>query len=372
MASKIFNVGIIGYGVSAKIFHIPFIATTPQFKLHSIVQRHPQDGNSAPHDHPQAKHHTDASQLLSDPDVHVVVITTPPDSHFQLTKSALESGKHVLTEKPLVATSAEAHTLMSLARTHHRLLCVYQNRRWDTDFLLIQHLLSQQLLGRVLEFNSHFDRFRAQPPTNWKRHLGIPAGGSALFDLGAHLFDQAYLLFGMPRALHARLLCQRDGQPLDCHNPDAVFAQLVYPDGKLVHLRISALSAETTQPRFWIRGSRGSFHKSGLDPQEDQLKAGMSPLDGQFGREPPTSMRLVLVHDAPGADPPQPQPQMTETPVPDLPPQTYKAFYAAFARAVESGNEEHLPVRPSESCDVLRLIEAAVESAMTGRDVVFD
>lgn len=358
--------------MSAKIFHIPFIATTPQFKLHSIVQRHPQPDNSAPHDHPQAKHHTDPAQLLSDPDVDVVVITTPPDSHFPLAKSALEAGKHVLAEKPLVPTSAEADVLTALARAHNRLLCVYQNRRWDTDFLLVRHLLSRDQLGRVLEFNTHFDRYRAQTPTNWKRHLGIPQGGSALFDLGAHLIDQVYLLFGMPRAVHGRLLSQREAQHLDGHNPDAVFAQFTYPDGKLVHVRISALSAETSQPRFWIRGTRGSFHKHGLDPQEDQLKAGMSPLHADFGREDPANMRLVLLDTAEADHQSQTQTQIREAAVPELPPQTYRAFYAAFAAAVESGNEEHLPVRPGQARDVLRLMEAVVESAKTGRDVVLE
>ncbi|KAG5919670.1 hypothetical protein E4U42_006446, partial [Claviceps africana] len=217
------------------------------------------------------------------------------------------------------------------------------------------------------------DRYRPGPPTNWKRHLAIPDGGSALFDLGAHLLDQVYLLFGMPRAVHARLLDQRAAQT-DCHNPDAVSAQLVYPDGKLVHVRISALSAETPQPRFWIRGLAGSFRTSGLDPQEDQLRAGMSPLDPAFGRQDPGSMRLLLV-DTAQADQPQaqaqPQPQMRDAPVPELPPQTYRAFYAAFAKAVETGSEDHLPVRPSEAIHVLRLLEAVVESAKTGRDVVF-
>ncbi|KAG6010370.1 hypothetical protein E4U21_006934 [Claviceps maximensis] len=361
MDSNIFNVGIIGYGMSAKVFHIPFIAITSQFMLHTIVQRHPRPDNSAPYDYPHVRHLTDPAHLFSDPDIHVVVITTPPDSHYQLTKSALEAGKHVLTEKPLVPTSSEADDLMALARTKNRLLCVYQNRRWDTDFLLVQHLLSLDTnpLGRVLEFNTHFDRYRVQPPTNWKRHLGIPNGGSALFDLGTHLIDQVYLLFGMPSLVHGRLLSQRT-QQLNFDNPDAVFAQFTYPDGKLIHVRISALSAETDQPRFWIRGSAGSFHKSGLDPQEEQLKAGMLPLDKAFGREDPDRMRLVLV-DTEG--------KMKEVPVPELQPQTYKGFYAAFARAVESGREDQLPVRPHEARDVLCLMEAIVDSALTSRDV---
>ncbi|KAG6108335.1 hypothetical protein E4U14_003692 [Claviceps sp. LM454 group G7] len=368
MGSTVFNVGIIGYGLSAKIFHIPFIATTPQFKLHSIVQRSPREGNSAPHDHPDIKHHTEVATLLADPDLHVVVISTPPDTHFQLIKAALEAGKHVLAEKPLVPTSAEADTLTALAREKKRLLCVYQNRRWDSDFLLVRHLLSEDQLGRVLEFNTHMDRYRAEAPTNWKSTVGIPDGGSALFDLGTHLIDQVYLLFGMPQAVQGRLLSQREGR-MDFHNPDAVFAQLTYPGGMLVHVRISALSTETNQPRFWVRGSKGSFHKFGPDPQEDQLKDGMSPLDERFGRDSSDSMRLVLVGNTEAAGQQQAKSQMREVAVPDLQPQTYTAFYAAWGKAVESGNEEDVPVKPSQARDVLRLIEAVVESAKSGKDV---
>jgi predicted dehydrogenase len=293
--------------------------------------------------------------------VDVVVVTTPPDNHFALTKAVLLAGKHVLTEKPFVPTAAEADELIAIAREAGKLICVYQNRRWDSDFLLVKHLVANEVLGRVVEFNSHFDRYRATAPANWKGELGIPSGGSALFDLGTHLIDQAYVLFGMPLAVHGRLLAQRAGKP-DLFNPDAVSAELTYPDGKLVHIRISVLSAETVQPRFWVRGSKGSFHKSGLDPQEDLLKAGVKPTAAGFGRENPESMRLVLV-DADG--------KMKEEKVPELEPETYKAFYAAFGKAVESGKEEDVPVKAAEARDVLRIIEAVLESAKTGRDVTF-
>ncbi|POR31560.1 Scyllo-inositol 2-dehydrogenase (NADP(+)) [Tolypocladium paradoxum] len=361
MASKTFNVGVVGYGLSAKVFHIPFIATTAQLRLHSIVQRSPKEGNSAPHDHPEAKHYTDVKALLADPDVDVVVVTTPPDNHFELTKAALEAGKHVLTEKPFVPTSAEADQLIAVARERKRLICVYQNRRWDSDFLTVKHLLAEGILGRIIEFNTHFDRYRAAAPTNWKAELGIPSGGSALFDLGTHLVDQVYTLFGMPQAVHGRLLSQRSAKA-DLFNPDGVSAELTYPDGMLAHVRISVLSAETPQPRFWVRGYKGSFHKSGLDPQEDQLRAGGTPTDPGFGHESAESMRLVLV----GQDG-----KMREGTVPELEPETYRAFYAAFGRAVESGKDADVPVKAGEARDVLRILEAIMESARTGRDVVF-
>jgi predicted dehydrogenase len=362
MASKTFNVGVVGYGMSAKVFHIPFIQTTPGLKLHSIVQRSPKDGNSAPADHPDAKHFTDFDSLLADPEVDVVVITTPPNNHFTQTKAVLEAGKHVLTEKPFVPTSEEAEKLIAIAKEKGRLICVYQNRRWDTDFLLVKHLISKGTLGRILDLDTHFDRYRAEAPTNWKGELDISQGGTAVFDLGTHLIDQAYVLFGMPQAVHGRLMSQREGRISETTVPDSVSAELIYANGLIVRVRIGVLSVETAQPRFWVRGSKGSFHKTGLDPQEDALKAGTAPTAAGFGREKAESMRLTLL----GADG-----KPREQDVPDLEPQTYKAFYAAFAKAVQSGKEEDVPVKASEAKDVLRIIEAVVESAKTGKDIVF-
>jgi predicted dehydrogenase len=347
--------------MSAKVFHIPFITTTPGLKLHSIVQRSPKDGNSAPADHPSAKHYTDVNDLLADSEVDVIVITTPPDNHFDLTKAALESGKHVLTEKPFVPTSAEADKLIAIARENNRLICVFQNRRWDSDFLTVKQLINQGTLGRVLEYNTHFDRYKAAAATNWKGKLGIPQGGSALFDLGTHLIDQAYTLFGKPQSVRGRLLSQREGKP-DFFNPDSVSADLAYPDGKVANIRISSLSVELDQPRFWIRGDKGSFHKFGLDPQEDQLKAGQSPSAAGFGKDKPESMKLAVV-DADG--------KAKAAPVPDLVPETYTAFYNAFAKAVASGKEEDIPVKASEARDVLQIIEAVQESAKSGKEVQF-
>lgn len=347
--------------MSAKVFHIPFVTTIPEFKLHAIVQRSPKDGNSAPADHPEAKHYNDTKALLADPDVDVVIITTPPDNHFELTKAVLEAGKHVLTEKPFVPTSAEADKLVEIARANNRLICVYQNRRWDSDFLTVRHLVDQGTLGRVLEFNTHFDRYKAVPNTNWKGELGIPQGGSALFDLGTHLIDQTYVLFGMPQSVRGRLLSQRAGKP-DFFNPDAVLAELAYPDGKLAHVRISSLSAEVDQLRFWVRGDKGSFRKTGLDVQEDQLKAGVSPTADGFGKEKPEVMRLNVI----GADG-----KAAEAPVPDLKPETYTTFYTAFAKALQTGKEEDVPVKATEASDVLRIIEAVQESAKTGKEVTF-
>jgi len=361
MADKTYNVGVVGYGLSAKVFHIPFITTTPGFRLHGIVQRTPKEGNSVPADYPDLKHYTDVKDLLADREVDVIVVTTPPDNHFELTKAALESGKHVLTEKPFVPTSAEADKLISISKETKKLICVYQNRRWDSDFLTVKKLVNDGTLGRIVEYNSHFDRYRADAPTNWKGQIGIPQGGSALFDLGTHLIDQAYTLFGLPQSVHGRLLNQRKGEA-DFFNPDAVSAELTYANGLIVNIRISALSAEIVQPRFWVRGFKGSFTKQTLDRQEDQLKAGMKPTEAGFGKDDPATMKLTLV----GEDG-----KMKTGQVPDLQPETYTTFYKGFAKAVASGREDDVPVKASEARDVLRILEGVIESAKTGKDATF-
>ncbi|EGR44207.1 uncharacterized protein TRIREDRAFT_82591 [Trichoderma reesei QM6a] len=361
MASKTFNVGIVGYGLSAKVFHIPFVTSTAGLKLHAIVQRSPKPSDSAPADHPDLKHYTSSDDLIADADVDVIIVTTPPDNHFDLTKKALEAGKHVLTEKPFVPTAAEAQKLADIAKQAGRLICVYQNRRWDADFLLAKHLIAKGALGRVLEFNTHFDRYRADAPANWKGQLGISKGGSALFDLGTHLIDQAYVLFGLPQSVHGRLLNQREGRP-EFETPDAVVAQLTYPNGLLVNVNISALSAEVDQLRYWIRGTKGSFRKVHLDPQEDFLRAGGKPTDAGYGIESTDKSSLTAVDEATG--------KASRVPVPELEPETYRAFYAQFAKALQSGKAEDVPVKAEEARDVLRIIEAVLESAKTGKDVV--
>ncbi|KAL7921311.1 NAD(P)-binding protein [Trichoderma austrokoningii] len=361
MTSKVFNVGVVGYGLSAKVFHIPFITTTPSLTLHSIVQRTPKPNDSAPADYPTLKHYTDATSLIADPDVDVIVVTTPPDNHFALTKAALQAGKHVLTEKPFVPTAAEAQQLADISKQTGKLICVYQNRRWDADFLLARHLIQQGTLGRIIEFNTHFDRYRADAPTTWKGQLGISQGGSALFDLGTHLIDQAYVLFGLPQSVRGRLLNQREGRP-DFETPDAVSAQLLYASGLLVNVGISALSAETRQLRYWVRGTKGSFRKFGLDPQEDQLRGGGKPTDAGYGVESVANSSLTAVDEATGT--------ANEVPVPELEPETYRAFYRQFADALVSGKAEDVPVTAEQARDVLRIIEGVLESAKTGKDAI--
>ncbi|KAK0654736.1 hypothetical protein B0T16DRAFT_316504 [Cercophora newfieldiana] len=362
-----FNVGIIGYGLSAKVFHIPFIGLTPSLVLHSIVQRSPVPGNSAPEDFPSIKHFTNASELLSDPSVDIVVIGTPPNTHFTLARDALLAGKHVLVEKPFVPTSAQAHELAALARQKNRIITVYQNRRWDSDFLTVQKLIRDGEIGRVIEFETHFDRFRPQkPPASWKLDLPMSKGGGVLYDLGTHLLDQVFVLFGMPTAVLAKFVNQREGRVVtgegEGQEPDSVSLMLSYADtGMLALVRIGVVSAEEEQVRFWVRGSRGSFHKTGLDPQENHLRAGGKATDPGFGTEDASRYgKLSFVGD---------DGVIGSRVCPTVEPETYRRFYELFANAVASGKEEDAPVSATQAARVLEIIEAAKESARTGREV---
>lgn len=345
--------------LSAKVFQIPFLTQIPQFKLYSIVQPLPIEGDSAQHDYPDIKHYTDYKQLVADPEVDLVVVSTPPGYHFEHAKAALEAGKHVLSEKPFVPSSAQAEQLMEIAKKNGKILTVYHNRRLDTDFVTVKKLISDGTLGRVFQFDTHFDWYIPTPVNDWKLDITIAQGGSVLFDWGTHVIDQALHLFGKPQSVHGRLLSQRSGK-FDFENPDAVSAELTYPDGLLVNIRVSVMSVEAEQPRFWVRGTKGSFRKVNRDPQEGHLQAGKKVTDADFGKDDPKHMKLVLVGED-GVP--------REQPAPILEPITYRAFYAQLAKAIESGREEDVPVAASEARDVLQILEAVLESAKTGKDV---
>ena len=289
----------------------------------------------------------------------MVVISTPPNTHFEFTKKALESGKHVITEKPFVPTSEEARQLDEIAKANGKFIAVYQNRRWDSDFLTVKHLLKEGTLGTIMEVDTHFDRLKLGPSrAAWKEELVHSSGGGPVYDLGTHLIDQIYNLFGMPKSVYGKVYAQGSFEA-NLEKPNTVSARLYYVDGNVVNVRISPRSVETSQPRFWIRGTEGSFRKVGLDLQEDQLKGGMKPTAAEFGKDDPSVMKLTVLKGD----------KIKEIPAPDLKPQTYSKFYELFGQAAETGDAKYIPVPAHEAKDVLAIIEGLVESAKTGKDV---
>lgn len=197
---------------------------------------------------------------MQDSEVEVVVITTAPTSHFELGKLALEHGKHVIVEKPFMPSSKEASELIAIAKKHDRFLTVYQNRRWDTDFLTLSKLLEQRTLGRVVEFETHFDRHRPEAPdpaSTWKAKF-LPGGG-AVYDLGSHLIDQAVVAFGLPDKITGFIGSQREHNPGDVE--DSCTVLLHYSLGLLATVKAAVVSPEEAQLRYWVRGEKGSYKK---------------------------------------------------------------------------------------------------------------
>lgn len=346
--------------MSAKVFHIPLIQVTPAFTLHSIVQRTPKPNDDASKDHPTAKIYHSADEMFADPSIDVIVVTTTPDTHFTFTKQALESGKHAIVEKPFVPTAAEADQLIEISKKTGKLICVYQNRRWDTDFLTVRKLIADDTLGRIVEFETHFDRIKLVKPETWKGTLGMDQAGGVLYDLGTHLIDQAYILFGMPKAVTAIFTNQRaDGGD----EPDSITIMLGYGPGKtLVTAKAGVLAIETEQLRYWVRGAKGSFKKFHLDCQEDQLKAGLKPGDKGFGIESADASGLLTVLE---------EGKPKRSVFANIEPKTYATLYSGFVEAISGGGESAVPVTAASARDVLKILEAARESASTGKTVGF-
>jgi len=215
-------------------------------------------------------------------------------------------------------------------------------------------------LGRVVEFETHFDRYKPVRPENWKGNLPMDQAGGVVYDLGTHLIDQVYVLFGMPKSVTAVFSNQRnDGEA----EPDSITVMLGYgPGGPLVTAKAGVMCVETEQLRFWVRGTKGSFKKFHLDVQEDQLKAGLKPGDKGFGIENETSSGTLVVLDG---DKPK------SSVFKNVEPKTYATLYDGFAKAIEDGGESAVPVKATEARDVLKIIEAARESAKTGNSVKF-
>ncbi|KAI9677383.1 MAG: hypothetical protein M1817_006335 [Caeruleum heppii] len=355
MSSK-FNVAVIGYGMSAKVFHIPLISSVPTLNLYAIVQRHPKPEDDAEKDHPGIKSYRSAEEMTKDTAVDLVVITTIPETHVDLTKLALDSNKHVVVEKPFTPTTDEADGLIELARTKSRLITVYQNRRWDSDFATLRRLIDQQVLGRVVEFESHFDRHRPQVPTTetWKTKAA-PASG-AIYDLGTHLIDQALVMFGLPERVTAFVGSQRQGGPEGFD--DSCTILLHYPHSLLVTIKAGVVSPELEQLRYWVRGENASYQKFGMDCQEDQLKSGMKPGDQGFAVEAEQTHGYLTTIDG---DLPR------RRRFPPVDPPTYAEFYRQLAHALAGKGK--VPVDAQEARNVIRIIELARQSSRDGRTV---
>lgn len=356
---NMFNVGVVGYGISAKIFHIPFINHSEAFKLHAIVQRSPKPNDDASKDWPDCKIYRSVDELVQDQQVDVVVLTTTPATHHALASQAMRAKKHVLVEKPFTPTSQEARDLTRIANEEGVMLTVYQNRRYDADFLTLKKLILDGALGRVVEFETHFDRHRPDMPAteSWKTS---PSEYSAVFDLGTHLMDQVVSLYGLPQGITGFVGTQR-GKRNTSGLEDSFTALLHYDDvngeGEMMATcKAAVVSPEVEQLRYWVRGEKGSFRKERLDVQEDQLRAGLRPGDREYGVEEETAWGTLTAVGEAG--------KIVDQRVKTLEGLGYTAFYDRFAKALESNDPKLLPVDASVAAEVIRLCELMRESSM--------
>jgi predicted dehydrogenase len=336
------GVAVVGYGLAGQTFHAPLIQATPGLALRAVVSSRPEAVHA---DLPDLEVLPDLDAALARADIGLIVVATPDALHAEQSIAALKAGKSVVVDKPFAAALTEAEGVAAVAAQAPGVFSVFQNRRWDADFLTLRRLLAEGELGQVAVFESHYDRFRPAVTDRWKDRRD----GGVWADLGPHLVDQAVQLFGPPLGVYADLQAQRHGAAAI----DYAHVLLRY-DRLRVILNMGHLVAESG-PRYVVHGDRGSFIKHGLDPQEGQSKAGLRPGDADWGIEPCPGV-LTTIRDG--------RPVRT-TPAPER--GDYPAFYAAMRDAIRG--EGLPPVPANQALGVMRILDAGLRSSAERREI---
>jgi len=339
---------ISSFGMSGLVFHGPFLKVNSNFEVVNVLER---TKNVSKELFPNAVIIRNFEELLNIKEIELIIVNTPDEFHYEMVKQVLQAGKHAIVEKPITQKSAEAAELVELAKDNGLVLAVYQNRRWDGDFQTVQKVLSEGKLGRLVEFESHFDRYRTFiTPDTWKE-IGDEYAG-VLYNLGSHMVDQAYVLFGKPQAVTAHLKIVRTGGVVT----DYYDIRLEYENFAAL-LKCSYL-VKHEGPRYILHGEYGTFLKNGIDPQEEILKTGILPAGDNWGNEPPENWG-TLFYEKDGED--------FEEPVETIP-GDYRIFYNNVYDVIRNGAE--LFVKPGETVEVLKILEACLESNRKKRTVV--
>ncbi len=339
------NVALLGYGFVGKTFHAPLLTHVPGLRLSHVVSS----------DAAKVRKDLDVVVLAKPedafalPEIDVIVIATPNPTHFDLARKALLSDKHLVVDKPFTNTVAEAKELIAVAKSRRRLLSVFQNRRWDSDFLTLRKLLSEGPLGEVVHFESHYDRYRPEPRQRW-REQNVPGGG-LWFDLGPHLADQAMQLFGPPEAIYADLAIQRPSGVTD----DYFHVLLRYGRRRVIIHGGSLVAAES--PRFTVHGMLGSYTKFGMDTQEESLKRGEGPGGTGWGADPQQGTLVIKRGDG-----------FERRQVPTIP-GNYLGYYEALQRAIATGAPN--PVPAEDGLAIINVLETAVKSSAMRAEIPF-
>jgi scyllo-inositol 2-dehydrogenase (NADP+) len=345
MESRVINTALCSLGMSGRVFHAPFLEAHPGFRLYGAWER---TKKIAAEKYPAIKTFHMLDDMLKDDAVELVVVNTPNYTHFEFAQKALLAGKHIIVEKPFTNTVQEAEALIAIAERQQRKISVYHNRRYDSDYRTIKKVLQKGLLGNMVEAEFHFDRFREAPGPKLHKELPGPGAG-ALYDLGAHLIDQALQLFGMPQSLFADIATMRPDSQVDDY-----FEIILYYPSFRVRLKCSYLVREAL-PGYILHGSKGSFIKPKTDVQEAQLEAGQLPGGADWGKEPETEQGLLHT-TIDGA--------VTRKYIPSLQ-GNYSDYYEGIYQSIV--NEAPLPVTAAEAKQVIQIIESAFRSSKEKR-----
>lgn len=330
---------LVGFGLGGRVFHAPFINTNSRYSLDAVVTSNERRIAQVQAQYPGARILRSTDELWQQVDqLDLVVVSTPPASHVALAERALKGGVAVVVDKPFVVDSGDGERLIRIAREEGQLLSVFQNRRWDGDFLTVRKLLAEGSLGTVRRFESRMETYKPLVTKPWKATSGAEEGGGILYDLGPHLIDQALQLFGDAELMHAERAAYREMEGPD----DDVFLALRHSSGVISHLWMNALAPQAA-PRFRVTGSTSAYTKWGVDVQEAAVDAGMLPTDPGYGVEDKLAWGLLgFDHEATR--------QPTEN-------GNYPAFYELLAAALLDGGP--VPVDPADSLRAHRIIEAA-------------
>ncbi|MEV7065780.1 Gfo/Idh/MocA family oxidoreductase [Streptomyces collinus] len=341
------RVGLVGYGLAGSVFHAPLIAATEGLALDTVVTSNPERQQQARAGFPDVRLAATPDELFARAaELDLIVVASPNKTHVPLATTALKAGLPVVVDKPVAGTAAEARELAALAEERELLLSVFQNRRWDNDFLTLRKLLNEGELGDVWRFESRFERWRPKPKGGW-RESGDPAEiGGLLYDLGSHVVDQALVLFGPAASVYAETDIRRPGAETD----DDTFIAITHTSGVRSHLYVSATTAQLG-PRFRVLGSSAGYVKYGLDPQEAALRDGLRPGPG-WGTEDESLWGRVGSGESPVTGGGRAEPTL---------PGDYPAYYAAVAKALLEGAPN--PVTAREAAAALDVLEAARRSA---------
>jgi predicted dehydrogenase len=340
------RVGAIGFGYATRTFHVPLLEATDGFRLAAVASTRAAEVRAAL---PDVEVAADPTALTRHPGIDLIVIATPNETHAPLAEAALRGGKHVVVDKPFTVTAAEARRLEDIARESGRVLSVFHNRRWDSDFLTVREAIRHGLLGRVVACESRFDRFRPEVRDRWRE--GTAPGAGLLYDLGPHLIDQALVLFGIPDTVQATLARQRAGARSD----DWFHLLLRYGEGLVATLQAGSLVAGGSA-RLVLHGDRASLVKRRPDVQEEQLRSGVLPGAPEWGVDPDDA----VLYDGTTGD-------RREL---EAVPGDQRRYYAALREALHGRGP--VPVPAAQGATVIALIEAALRSASEGRRVAPD